>query len=83
MRERAFEPDAGTILFDGDDLLALPPRELRRARRRCWTRKTCSKSDSGCTAKERACSSSTIARNIFCKLSTFSRSSFSQVTRLS
>jgi oligopeptide/dipeptide ABC transporter ATP-binding protein len=30
---RLVEPDAGSIRFDGADLLALPPRELRRKRR--------------------------------------------------
>lgn len=30
---RLVEPDAGTIRFDGVDLLGLPPRELRRMRR--------------------------------------------------
>ncbi len=33
MLVRLVEPDAGSIRFDGADLLALPPRELRRKRR--------------------------------------------------
>jgi oligopeptide/dipeptide ABC transporter ATP-binding protein len=31
---RLVEPTAGSVRFDGEDLLALPPRELRRRRRR-------------------------------------------------
>src|SRR3546814_4452243 len=31
---RLIEPSAGSIRFDGADLLRLPPRELRRVRRR-------------------------------------------------
>ena len=31
---RLVEPTAGSLRFDGEDLLALPPRELRRRRRR-------------------------------------------------
>jgi oligopeptide/dipeptide ABC transporter ATP-binding protein len=31
---RLAEPTAGSVRFDGEDLLALPPRELRRRRRR-------------------------------------------------
>jgi oligopeptide/dipeptide ABC transporter ATP-binding protein len=30
---RLIEPDAGTVTFDGTDLLALPPRSLRKLRR--------------------------------------------------
>jgi oligopeptide transport system ATP-binding protein len=30
---RLLEPDAGSVRFDGKDLLAMPPRELRRLRR--------------------------------------------------